>query len=118
MAPPAPLDSNNMRDMLHGIRNNRVACKSFLVARICARTPVSYHSPFYQTRHVEYTNTSTNSTYIYADARRGRTSPYTHMCQTESLFASNVIKETYSPLLENVLMNDSGDGVVGIMQIA
>lgn len=33
------------------------------------------------------------------------------LCQMESLSASNVIEETYSPLLwllENVLMNDSG----------
>lgn len=35
------------------------------------------------------------------------------MRQIESLFASNVIKETFSPLLENVLMNDSGGGVGG-----
>lgn len=35
------------------------------------------------------------------------------MHQIESLFASNVIKETFSPLLENVLMNDSGGGVGG-----
>lgn len=72
-----------MRNM-NGIRNNHVACKALVVPTIVTHLRVLVLLTI-----------------------------YARMCQIENLFASNVIKKTFSPLLENVLMNDSGGGVGG-----